>query len=293
MKYTIFGFSQERAISLGLDDRDLMILRWFVDYSDTSKMISRIVDGEVYYWVKYEGIAESFPITKWKKDTVYRRLSNMVKVGVLKHKTIKEAGVWSYYKKGDKYGELIDTEYYNKVEINSSEKNPKRMEKTPKQTEQISNQTEQNPKQNINPLYSSINDSSIINFSDKFDENSTEFQLSLYLYELVNKNFNIKKPNLQTWATHIDKIIRIDGRSTEEVKKVIDWSQQDDFWKQNIRSTNKLRKHYAQLCMKMNTDKNFQYSKGIEKKSNSSSLNANSTYNYDINSLIEKMQSEV
>jgi hypothetical protein len=43
----------------------------------------------------------------------------------------------------------------------------------------------------------------------------------------------------------------------------------------------------------MNTDKNFQYSKGIEKKSNSSSLNANSNYNYDINSLIEKMQSEV
>ena len=128
---------------------------------------------------------------------------------------------------------------------------------------------------------------------NKFDENSTEFQLSLHLYNLVNKNFNIKKPNLQTWATHIDKIIRIDGRSAEEVKRVIDWSQQDDFWKQNIRSTNKLRKHYAQLCMKMNTDKNFQYSKGIEKKSNSSSLNATSNYNYDINSLIEKMKSEV
>ena len=128
---------------------------------------------------------------------------------------------------------------------------------------------------------------------NKFDENSTEFQLSLHLYNLVNKNFNIKKPNLQTWATHIDKIIRIDGRSAEEVKRVIDWSQQDDFWKQNIRSTTKLRKHYAQLCMKMNTDKNFQYSKGIEKKSNSSSLNANSNYNYDINSLIEKMKSEV
>ena len=38
---------------------------------------------------------------------------------------------------------------------------------------------------------------------------------------------------------------------------------------------------------------NKQNSKGIEKKSNSSSLNANSTYNYDINSLIEKMKSEV
>jgi uncharacterized phage protein (TIGR02220 family)/predicted phage replisome organizer len=34
-------------------------------------------------------------------------------------------------------------------------------------------------------------------------------------------------------------------------------------------------------------------SKSIEKKNNSSSLNANSNYNYDINSLIEKMKSEV
>ena len=40
-------------------------------------------------------------------------------------------------------------------------------------------------------------------------------------------------------------------------------------------------------------DENYQGSKGIEKKGNSSSLNANSNYNYDINSLIEKMQSEV
>ena len=38
---------------------------------------------------------------------------------------------------------------------------------------------------------------------------------------------------------------------------------------------------------------NNQNGKGIEKKNNSSSLNANSNYNYDINSLIEKMKSEV
>ena len=31
MKYTIYGFSQEKAIEFGLDDRDLMLLRWFVD----------------------------------------------------------------------------------------------------------------------------------------------------------------------------------------------------------------------------------------------------------------------
>ena len=42
MKYTIHGFSQQKAIELGLDDRDLMILRWFVDYKDTGKMVKKI-----------------------------------------------------------------------------------------------------------------------------------------------------------------------------------------------------------------------------------------------------------
>ena len=31
MKHTLHGFSQKNAIDLELDDRDLMILRWFVD----------------------------------------------------------------------------------------------------------------------------------------------------------------------------------------------------------------------------------------------------------------------
>ena len=109
MKYTIHGFSQQKAIEFGLDERDLMILRWFIDYKDTGKMAKKVIDGDMYYWIKYDGIIEAFPIADWKKDTVYRRLKSMAKKEILKHKTLKQGGVWSYYTIGPNYIYLTDT----------------------------------------------------------------------------------------------------------------------------------------------------------------------------------------
>lgn len=108
MKYTLFGFSQAKAIEYELDVNDLMILRWFVDYKDTGRMAKKIINEDIYYWIKYEAIIEDFPITNWKKDTVYRRFKKLVSKGILKHETIKQCGVWSYYSLGDNYIHLID-----------------------------------------------------------------------------------------------------------------------------------------------------------------------------------------
>ena len=38
MKFTHLGFSQRVAIDIGLDDKDLAILRWFVDFNDSNKI---------------------------------------------------------------------------------------------------------------------------------------------------------------------------------------------------------------------------------------------------------------
>ena len=176
MKYTIHGFSQQKAIELGLDDRDLMILRWFVDYKDTGKMVKKILDNDMYYWIKYEGIQEAFPIINWKKDTIYRRLKAMALKGVLKHKTVKEFGTYSFYAIGPNYLGLTDTEYEmpigNKSDRSDSnprvtEINPRVTEINPKETEINPKETEINPEHNINLLNSSIKDSSIKNSSIK------------------------------------------------------------------------------------------------------------------------------
>ena len=180
MKYTIHGFSQQKAIELGLDDRDLMILRWFVDYKDTGKMVKKILDNDMYYWIKYEGIQEAFPIINWKKDTIYRRLKAMALKGVLKHKTVKEFGTYSFYAIGPNYLGLTDTKYEIPVGNKSdrSDSNPKVTEINPSETEinpivTDSNPrvTEINPEHNINLLNSSIKDSSIKNIIEYFWKN--------------------------------------------------------------------------------------------------------------------------
>ena len=165
MKYTIHGFSQQKAIELGLDDRDLMILRWFVDYKDTGKMVKKILDNDMYYWIKYEGIQEAFPIINWKKDTIYRRLKAMASKGVLKHKTVKEFGTYSFYAIGPNYLGLTDTKHEMSVGNKSdrSDSNPRVTEINPRVTEINPKETEINPEHNINLLNSSIKNSSIKN----------------------------------------------------------------------------------------------------------------------------------
>ncbi|HEY0090543.1 MAG TPA: hypothetical protein VGB37_16955 [Candidatus Lokiarchaeia archaeon] len=88
-----------------------------------------------------------------------------------------------------------------------------------------------------------------------FVETSIEFQLSKKLLDLILiNNPNFKKPDLQKWAIEIDKTIRIDKRNPEEIKNIIEWSQDDSFWRSNILSTAKLRKQFDHLLIKMNLD---------------------------------------
>lgn len=61
---------------------------------------------------------------------------------------------------------------------------------------------------------------------------------------------------MQKWAEHIDYMIRLDHRKPERIEAVINWCQQDDFWRNNILSTRKLREHYDALELKMENNRN-------------------------------------
>lgn len=108
MKYTIEGFNQEKAIELGLDLEDLMILRWIVDFSP--KMTKKIIDNKEYFWINYQSILEDMPILNFKsKDRLYRKLKEMANKGILIHKGIKDKeGSFSYYTYGEQYNLLVE-----------------------------------------------------------------------------------------------------------------------------------------------------------------------------------------
>lgn len=85
-----------------------------------------------------------------------------------------------------------------------------------------------------------------------YSPNSNEFRLASYLLNFIKRNNpKAKEPDLQKWSKQIDYILRIDKREVEEVKSVIKWCQNDDFWFKNILSPEKLRKHYDQLVLQM------------------------------------------
>lgn len=104
MKYTIFGFNQEQVLNLcdehqSIDERDLMILRWVMDFY-FGGMEKLVIDGVEYGWVNYSYVCDELPIMHLNPEAVRRRLKKLVKFGLLYHQKVKnsEVGTRAYYR---------------------------------------------------------------------------------------------------------------------------------------------------------------------------------------------------
>ena len=116
MKYTLCGFSQEKAIEFKLDIKDLNILRYIIDFYHTGKMTKKTINGKEYFWIKYQNIIEQLPLLELKtKDSIYRRLSKLVNAGILDHVTLKIKGTFSFYRFTEKIDCLIYSDYSDEI----------------------------------------------------------------------------------------------------------------------------------------------------------------------------------
>lgn len=118
MKYTLEGFSQEAALSMQatitesgrtktikLDLIDLTIIRWIVDFYPNMK--KTIIEGTEYVWLDYSTFVEDMPLLGLSNQSLYKRCMKMVRLGVLKHKTVRSKGTFSYYTFGPEYSRLV------------------------------------------------------------------------------------------------------------------------------------------------------------------------------------------
>lgn len=88
-----------------------------------------------------------------------------------------------------------------------------------------------------------------------YEKGDIEWYLSSYLFGWMRKNNpNAKDPNPQKWSDIFRLMIERDSRDPEEIKAVINWSQNDSFWMNNILSPEKLRKQYDTLFMQRKAD---------------------------------------
>lgn len=96
MKYTIEGYSQEKAIELGLNLEDLIALRWIQDFYPL--MTKKIIDNEEYVWINYSKLLKDLPILSFEsKRSLMRKLEKFEKLELLKRKCLKDkSGTYSY-----------------------------------------------------------------------------------------------------------------------------------------------------------------------------------------------------
>ncbi|NJL54147.1 hypothetical protein HC928_02525 [bacterium] len=74
----------------------------------------------------------------------------------------------------------------------------------------------------------------------------------------------MKDPNLEKWASTLRLINQQDKRSWEEIKEMIDWALDHEFWCRNILSPSKLREKFDILLAQMTPAQN----KGSQIKKN-------------------------
>lgn len=75
-----------------------------------------------------------------------------------------------------------------------------------------------------------------------FSDKSPEYKLSeIMLSKIKSNGSSMKDPDIQKWSKIFDFIHRIDKRDYDWIVELIDLVYKDNFWKNNIRSPEKLR----------------------------------------------------
>ena len=116
----------------------------------------------------------------------------------------------------------------------------------------------------------------------KFDEQSMPYKASIKLRKYIKEN-NPRQPlpnpnpeDMHKWSVEMDRLNRLgavggnNGYTWTEIRRIMDWCQQDEFWRDNILSASKFRKQIIKLENKMKKDKNY-----------TSKRKMKSTVNYD------------
>ena len=111
--------------------------------------------------------------------------------------------------------------------------------------------------QNFTETFSNLPTKQKINDVKKkkvFETDSDPYLLAKFLEKCIKENnpkFPQNEAQRQRWAKDFDLMIRRDKIDADDIAEVIDWCQNDSFWRSNILSGKKVREKYQQLRMRM------------------------------------------
>lgn len=94
-------------------------------------------------------------------------------------------------------------------------------------------------------------------------ESDDAFRLSELLADLIESNGSKRPVVTKRWVQTVDRMIRLDGRTPEQVEKAMRWAQDHDFWRANIMSPDKLRKQYDRMRLQAMQEQKAGGAKGL------------------------------
>ena len=118
MKY-IHGFLSSRLKEVGISHDQSLVIRYLLNFINSNKMEKILVDGEFYYWVKYEKVVTDLDILGIKKQAISdmlcydlgvkpndweERLNSMSASTRKKREKAKFLGIFKRYTKKDAEG---------------------------------------------------------------------------------------------------------------------------------------------------------------------------------------------
>ena len=65
-----------------------------------------------------------------------------------------------------------------------------------------------------------------------------------------NPSSRVTDAHVRQWSAEVDKMVRLDKRTVEHIRELIEFSQSDSFWSANILSMRKVRDKFDQLWLK-------------------------------------------
>jgi len=97
-------------------------------------------------------------------------------------------------------------------------------------------------------------------FLDEAKEIATYLLESIKEYDPTHK-YNSNAPSINSWVLDIERAMRLDGRTKEQLEFIIDYiykanGKHSDFWAGNVESGKKLRKHFDKIKSQIRQEHN-------------------------------------
>lgn len=216
MKYTIYGYSQEKLNNQSIDLESALILRVIADlYTSNSKKIEyKIMENDKYMWCTYGYIHEQIPIIGAER-TMIRKIDSLIEKGILKKMVLKEKngkkGNYLFITLGENYSDL--TEYSTDEETKDVDRGTDKMSSPlPTKCHEGTDKMSSPLVTNCHNKDSSITNSSIKDSLEREKETDPFTQSGTYYQEI--------RMLLASYSINYEKIARL-GKPISRIKEVL------------------------------------------------------------------------